>query len=464
MTIRCTLLAVACLLHAQWCRADDSPAMFFRGLNLNGPALKIDGHDWEGRDSSRYACNGNAFENQSVPLRPETDRARAQMLRSSRWGRDINVDLLEVPDGQYQVFLYVWEDNDSTRFKVLVNDRAVVEQYDSRGAGIWKKLGPWSARPVDGRIRVSARGGDANLSGIEVWRGDGPLPEETGLEFAGSPNAEQLAFFEKEIRPLLIERCYECHSAEAKKLGGNLLLDSRAGILKGGDTEPPIVPGDPDGSLLMTAVRHTDPTLKMPPASKLTDAEIAALEKWITMRAPDPRTGNTVDAIARKATIRWEEARRFWSLRPIQNPSVPAVQNSQWPWNDIDRFILARLEREQLAPASDADRRTLIRRATYDLIGLPPTPEEIEAFVNDRSPDAFARVVDRLLASPHYGERWGRHWLDVVRYADTAGDNSDFPIPQMYRYRDWVISVINADMPYDRFVRAQLAGDLLPAE
>ena len=458
------LLAFALLALARPCRAEEQPAEFFRGLNLNGPALTIDGHAWDGKDSPRYACNGNAFENQSVPLRPETDRARAQMLRSSRWGRDINVDLLDVPAAKYQVFLYVWEDNDSTKFQVLVNDRVVINEYDSRGAGIWKKLGPWTTRPVEGKIRLTARGGDANLSGIEVWRGTGRLPEGAELQFAGPPDAAQLAFFEKEIRPLLVERCYECHSAESKKLGGNLLLDSRAGIVKGGDTEPPIVPGDAEASLLMTAVRHADPTLKMPPTAKLSDAEIAALENWIAMRAPDPRTGDTVAAVARKSAIEWDEAREFWSLRPIQNPTAPKVSDAKWARNDVDRFILERLEREQLAPVADADRRTLIRRATYDLIGLPPTPEEIEAFVNDASPDAFAHVVERLLASPHYGERWGRHWLDVVRYADTAGDNSDFPIPQMHRYRDWVISAINRDLPYDRFVREQLAGDLLPAE
>src|SRR3569623_697041 len=231
----CLLLALALIAFARPCRADEPSAEFFRGLNLNGRALTIDGHAWDGKDSPRYACNGNAFENQAVPLRPETDRARAQMLRSSRWGRDCNVDLLEVPDGQYQVFLYVWEDTDSTKFQVLVNDRVVINEYDSRGAGIWKKLGPWTTRHVEGKIRLTARGGDANLSGIEVWRGTGALPEGTELQFAGPPDAAQVAFFEKEIRPLLVERCYECHSADAKKLGGNLLLDSRAGIVKGGD-------------------------------------------------------------------------------------------------------------------------------------------------------------------------------------------------------------------------------------
>ncbi len=160
------------------------------------------------------------------------------------------------------------------------------------------------------------------------------------------------------------------------------------------------------------------------------------------------------------SAIDWNKAREWWSFRPLAAPKPPAVQNTKWPANDVDRFILAKLEAAKLKPAADADKRALIRRATYDLIGLPPTPEEVAAFVADASPDAFARVVDRLLASPRYGERWGRHWLDVVRYADTAGDNSDYPIPQMHRYRDWVIAAFNRDLPYDQFVREQLAGDL----
>lgn len=437
------------------------PAKFFRGVNLNGPAVVIDGQSWEGNDAKDFLCQGNGFENQSVRLKPQTDRQRTQMLRSSRWGNPIDVELINVPDGPYQVFLYVWEDNDATRFSISLNDRSVVEQHDSRGAGLWEKLGPWPVTVTDGKIKITARGGDANLSGLEVWSGTGPVPDlSKAMLTAAAPTAEQMKFFESKIRPLLIQHCYECHSSESKDVGGNLLLDSHAGLLQGGDTEPPILIDDPDASLLLTAVRYTDDALKMPPKSKLSAAEIADLETWIRMGAPDPRTEAPSTAKS-KSGIDWEKGREFWAFQPIQKVTPPQVRNQAWPINDIDRFVLERQERAQLTPAETADRPTLIRRATYDLIGLPPTPEEIEAFVKDSSPDAYATVVDRLLASPQYGERWGRYWLDVVRYSDTAGDNSDFPIPQMYKYRNWVINALNRDLPYDQFVREQLAGDLM---
>jgi len=449
------------LLGLAVAKGQEAPATFYRGINLHGPALTIDGQSWEGGETDNFRCNGKAFENPHVPLKPPTDQSRTRMIRSSRWGREIDVDLLDVPAGEYQVFLYVWEDNDSAQFSVAVNGQVVLPKYRSGSAGQWKRLGPWRTLPTDGLIRLSARGGDANLSGIEVWSGAGEVPRAPRPEFAGSPTDEQLAFFESKIRPLLITHCYECHSAEAEELGGNLLLDSRAGLIKGGDTEPPIVPGDPDSSLLIRAVRQSDGDLKMPPEAKLSDAEVADLEQWVRMKAPDPRTEDTVGIVQAKSAIDWDQARDFWSLRPRAAPKVPEVRAQDWPANAIDRFVLTRLESEGLVPASDAARTTLIRRATFDLIGLPPTPEEIDAFVADNSPEAFRKVVDQLLESPQYGERWGRYWLDVVRYSDTAGDNSDFPIPQMYRYRNWVIDAFNADLPYDQFVREQLAGDLL---
>ncbi|MDB5385275.1 MAG: Planctomycete cytochrome, partial [Planctomycetaceae bacterium] len=421
------------------------------------------GQSWDGNDAKDFVCQGQAFENQNVPLKPRTDSQRTRMIRSSRWGRAIDVELTNVPSGTYQVFLYVWEDNDATQFKVLLNDQVVIGQHDSRGAGLWEKLGPWTVKATDGRIKVSSQGGDANLSGLEVWSGIGPVPKPSAsMTLAVTPTAEQLKFFESKIRPLLSQHCYACHSADAKEIGGNLRLDSRAAIVQGGDTEPPILPDDPEASLLLTAVRYTDDTLKMPPKTKLSGAEIADLEAWVRMGAPDPRT-ETKPVAKSKYAIDWEQARQFWAFQPVQKVSPPAVQNLSWPINDIDRFILEKLERAQLPPADLADRPTLIRRATFDLTGLPPSPEEIDAFVNDSSPDAFAVVVDRLLASPQYGERWGRYWLDVVRYADTAGDNSDFPIPQMSKYRDWVIGAFNRDLPYDQFVREQLAGDLMPS-
>ena len=445
-------------------RAEEPPATFLRGLNLNGPALTIDGHDWEGQESKCYRCRGNAFDNQSVPLRPATDRNRAKMIRSSRWGGDIDVELLEIPSGTCQVFLYVWEDNDPEQYRILLNDQTVVTSYNSGRAGHWERLGPWKLAVEGGSIRISARGGAANLSGIEVWSGSGvvpPIGNSGADEFVSAPTTEQIQFFERKIRPLLVQNCYECHSATSKKVGGSLLLDSRAGIIKGGDSEPPIVPGNPEESLLMAAVRYEAPGLNMPPKKRLSPEEIADFERWIRMGAPDPRTEETAAAPS-KYTIDWEKAREFWSFQTIADPPVPAVRDASWPANDIDRFILSRLEAAALSPAPDADPRTLVRRVTYDLTGLPPTPEEVEAFAAAPSRDAYERLVDRLLASPAYGERWGRAWLDVARYADTAGDNSDFPIPQMYRYRNWVIEAMNRDLPFDQFVREQLAGDLIP--
>jgi hypothetical protein len=222
------------------------------------------------------------------------------------------------------------------------------------------------------------------------------------------------------------------------------------------------VPGQPEKSRLVLAIRHTDESLQMPPEEKLPADVVKHFEHWVVMGAPDPRDGAAGPQKLRKLDL--EAARDFWSFRPVADHRPPEVRDSSWPRNDIDRFVLATLEAKGLSPVADADKRTLLRRATYDLIGLPPTPGEIEEFLADDSPDAFARVVDRLLASPHYGERWGRHWLDVVRYADTAGDNSDYPIPQIYKYRNWVIDALNSDKPYDEFVREQLAGDLLDSE
>ena len=270
------------------------------------------------------------------------------------------------------------------------------------------------------------------------------------------PSPEGVEFFETSVRPVLVKHCYSCHSADATKVKGELRLDTRDAVLKGGTSGPAVVPGDPAKSLLITAVRHADPSTKMPPDAKLKAEEIADLEAWVKMGAPDPRAGGT--AGAKKFDI--EKGKEFWSFKPVVRPEVPKHNLA----NPIDNFVQAKLEAKGLKPAPPADRRALIRRATYDLTGLPPTPEEIDAFLKDAAPEAFAAVVGRLLASPAYGERWGRHWLDVVRYADTAGDNSDYPIPQIYKYRNWVIDAFNRDLPYDEFVRQQIAGDLLPSK
>jgi hypothetical protein len=272
---------------------------------------------------------------------------------------------------------------------------------------------------------------------------------------AGEPTPEQVQFFESKVRPLLAERCHKCHGPQKQQ--GGLRLDSAAALRAGGDSGPVIVPGKPQDSLLLRAVNHEGP--KMPPKEKLRPEETAVLAAWIKDGAPWPQAHALQPAGLDAARAR----KTYWAFQPIRKPPVPRVRDAAWPLNDVDRFILSRLEARGLVPVEPADKPTLLRRATFDLTGLPPTPEEIAAFLADDSPAAFARVVDRLLASPAYGERWGRHWLDLVRYADTAGDNSDYPVPQLYRYRNWVIRAFNQDKPYDQFLREQVAGDLLSA-
>jgi hypothetical protein len=273
---------------------------------------------------------------------------------------------------------------------------------------------------------------------------------------------EQERFFEAKIRPVLVAQCGKCHASTAEKLRGGLRLDSREGLRVGGDSGPAIVPGRPDESLLITAIRYRDEDLRMPPKAKLPDTVVADFEAWIRMGAPDPRTG-PAPALTGRAPADLAKGREFWSFRPPKKSAPPPVKRTDWPRGDIDRFLLAALEARGLDPVADASRPRLLRRVTFDLIGLPPTPEELDAFLADDSPEAFAKVVDRLLASPRFGERWGRHWLDVARYAESSG-KTNFSYPQAWRYRDWAIASFNADKPYDRFVREQIAGDLLEAD
>jgi len=440
-----------------------APATFVRGANLNGPAIEIDGHLWHGNDSRDLECNGAAFENSNIELKPKTDKQREAMIHSSRWGHSIDAKLTNIPTGDYRIFLYTWEDNGSEQFQILINGVVVVDRFSSGSAGQWKRVGPWNASSVNEAITVSAKGGAANLSGIEVWSAIGKIPDPLQVEFNRSPTDEQLAFFEAKIRPVLIQHCYECHSAEALEFGGGLLLDSHRGIAKGGDTSPSIVPRDVDASLLIAAIKYGNPDLQMPPSGKLADHEIRDLKLWVEMGAPDPRTEDTIAKMKAKKAIDWEKARDFWSLRPLAKPTIANLEGSDWALTNIDRFIFSGMKKEGLEPSADLRREAWIRRATYDLTGLPPTPEDIDAFLLDSTDTAYEVLVDRLLASKEYGERWGRHWLDVVRYSDTAGDNSDFPIPQMIKYRDWVIDAFCNDMPYDQFVCEQLAGDLLPS-
>ncbi|MFT5127362.1 MAG: hypothetical protein ACI8W8_000965 [Rhodothermales bacterium] len=278
-------------------------------------------------------------------------------------------------------------------------------------------------------------------------------------DFAAADSAK-LAFFESHVRPVLIEHCYDCHSAEAKKVKGGLLLDSRLGWQIGGDSGASIVPGDPDASLLMTALHYKDNDLKMPPKYRLSKTDAANLQKWIADGAVDPREGD-VDAVAR-GEIDLEAGREFWSFQPLRSPQAPSVRSSQWPRDPVDHFVLEKLEAAGLSPTEDASRRALIRRASYDLTGLPPTPAEIADFLADSHDGAFARVVDRLLAKRAFGEHWGRHWLDVARFAESSGGGRSLMFPVAWRFRDYVIDAMNADKPFDQFAREQIAGDLLP--
>jgi hypothetical protein len=310
------------------------------------------------------------------------------------------------------------------------------------------------------------------LTGL-TWRGSG-LRHLTALALAAAasvswsplrasdpaPDAAAVAEFENQVRPLLSARCVRWHGV--KKLESGLRLDGRAAAIRGGDSGPALVPGKPEESLIVKAVRH-EGDLQMPPGARLPGAQVDALARWVARGAPWPE--DTKTASTRRGGITAED-RSFWSLRPVPAgpPTPPAVKDRTWCRTPVDAWVLAALEAKGLRPVAPAGRRALIRRATFDLTGLPPTPAEVDDFVHDAAPDAFDRVVDRLLASPAYGERWGRHWLDVVRYADTAGDTADYPVREAYLYRDYVIDAFNRDTPYDRFVREQVAGDVLAAD
>jgi hypothetical protein len=279
------------------------------------------------------------------------------------------------------------------------------------------------------------------------------------------PTAEQIRFFETKIRPVLVEQCYSCHSAEAKDLKAALQVDHRAGLLSGGDSGPAVVPGKPDESLLVKAIKYED--IEMPPKGKLPADVIADFERWVSMGLPDPRFGEDV-RVASKIDI--EAGRKFWAFRPVGGGTVPTVasgeprvQGSGFRVQDeIDAFIGERLRKEKLLMSPEADKATWLRRVTFDLVGLPPSIEEIDAFVADQAADAHEKVVDRLLASPHFGERWGRHWLDIARFAESSGGGRSLVFKDAWRYRDYVIEAFNRDQPLDEFIVEQIAGDLLP--
>ena len=276
----------------------------------------------------------------------------------------------------------------------------------------------------------------------------------------GAQSGDPVEFFEMKVRPLLAENCFVCHTDSAM---GGLQMKSREDLLKGGDSGPAMVPGQPEESLLIQAVHQTHERLKMPPEGTLRDEEIEDLVAWIRGGAVWPRAAQPlVPSRKGNSYVIGPAQRKFWAFRSLHLGVPPPVKNQNWIRSPIDQFILARLEERGLEPAQPADRRTLIRRAYLDLIGFPPTPEEVTDFLRDNSPDAFAQVLDRLLASSHYGERWGRFWLDLARYSDDQlNSTEDEPYANAFRYRDWVIQAFNEDLPFDLFIKAQLAGDLL---
>ena len=281
-----------------------------------------------------------------------------------------------------------------------------------------------------------------------------------GLQL-GAADLAGTEFFEKKIRPMLVSECYKCHSKE-KKVKGELRLDWRGGWQKGGESGATIIPGQVGKSLLIQAIRHSDADLKMPPKKKLSVEQIADFEKWVAMGAPDPRT--TGDASASEKKLNLDAARQFWAFKPVSKPTVPKLKLTDWAYSDIDRFVLSALEGKGLGPVQDADNFTLLRRLYFDLIGLPPTPDQMATFEQAATKDrkaAIEKVVDELFASPHFGERWGRHWLDVVRFSESTGGGRTLLMKEAWRYRDYVVNAFNADKPYTDFIREQIAGDLI---
>lgn len=302
---------------------------------------------------------------------------------------------------------------------------------------------------------------------MKVTRFAGLFTVLAGAVIAQVPNQEQAEFFEKKIRPVLAQKCQMCHNEKVKTSA--LDMSSAAAFMAGGGSGSLVNVESPDQSLLLQVTSY-EGKLKMPPMGKLKDDEIASLREWITMGAPwpgyDPKAGAVAaggSGTRKHGNKLTEEDKQFWAFQPVKAHQPPPVKNKAWVQAPVDAFLLAKLEEKGVKPAAPADRLTLLRRATYDLTGLPPTEQEMRAFLADRSPDAFKKVVERLLASPRYGEKWGRHWLDIARYADSTGNDEDHRYPYAYKYRDYVINAFNDDLPYNQFVKEQVAGDLMPA-
>jgi hypothetical protein len=303
---------------------------------------------------------------------------------------------------------------------------------------------------------------DEYMNIVAISGAEKPSPEKPAIIETKS-SAEQIAFFEKKIRPVLAEKCYKCHAQDSEKIKGGLVLDTREGIRRGGDSGPGVVPGDLVKSLVIESLHYTNKDMQMPPeksGGKLPDSVIADFEHWVRMGAPDPREGK---ASVVKSEWDTEKAKNHWAYQPVKKDAAPAVKDSAWPRNDIDRFILAGLETKGLKPVGDAPPEALLRRVCFDLTGLPPTPEQVDYFFANHDTQAFEKIVDALLKSPRFGERWGRHWLDVARYAESTGKDVNCLLPHAWRFRDYVIESFNKDKPFNEFIREQIAGDLMQA-
>ncbi|HTN77702.1 MAG TPA: PSD1 and planctomycete cytochrome C domain-containing protein, partial [Pirellulaceae bacterium] len=374
---------------------------------------------------------------------------------SSRWNSTVDIRVTEIPAGDYSVFVYIWEDNQSETYSLALQGQNVLTDLQSGTAGEWRRLGPFVVRVGKAaEIQLTTRGGDANISGIEIWQGVGPIPVPgvTHQRLPPQASAADVEHFRTKIAPLLATRCLECHNKSEPR--GELDLSQWHKAFAGGESGAAIVPGKLGESLLWTHI-ESDEMPKGRPALAKADKEL--LRDWIKRGAAwgeptiDPFTFST----ARRAGYDW------WSLQPIVKPSLPRKTPFPSGGNAIDAFVLKKLQAAALTPAPITDRRTLLRRVTFDLTGLPPTPAELQAFLNARDPQAYEKVVDRLLDSPHYGERWARHWLDVIRFGESQGYERNRIRDNAWRYRDWVIDAFNQNLPYDDFVRDQIAGDVL---
>lgn len=423
--------------------AGEETAAPLRRINLGGPAIA----GWEAGPESLGKGMGR-FENAAVPLVPPASDELAAVLRSSLWnsgGRN-HLRITGLPEGDLTVFLYAWEDNHPEVWSVSVGGEVVLKDHDSGPAGSWRRLGPWVTGAKDGAIELTSEGGHANWSGLEIWPGSldrhpGQSPPAPPRE----PTPGQL-HFTKVIAPILSRHCVECHNPSDAK--GDLDLTTAAGAAVA------IVAGKPFDSELWVQIDDGEMPKKRPP---LEPDELRLLEEWIAAGAEwsdapvDPYLATT----GHRAGYDW------WSLQPVKKPPLPVVKDAGWPRNEVDRFVLARLEAETLSPAPAADLRILARRASFDLTGLPPRPEDVETLVADGRAEAYEEYVDRLLASPAFGEHWARHWLDVIRFGESQGFERNRIREQAWRYRDWVVQSFNADLPYDEFVRMQIAGDVL---